>query len=132
MKLKLGHHENLTTLPLEPSAHRASNLACFKDKRLSSLSQLQMVIAAVVLRGSTPRPSRQITLIWLKVMKLATPYMVVVGSFAMFVCVTAKHRPPLLTAAGQGQNGLQWHGNEVEGQEFNHPRIGILCFISDL
>ena len=60
VKLRLGHHENLATLPLEPSAPRASNLACFKDKRLSSLSQLQMAIAAVVLRGSTPKPSCQI------------------------------------------------------------------------
>ena len=62
MKLRLGHHENLPTLLLEPSAPRASNLACFKDKRLSSLSQLQMVIAAVVLRGRTPKPSRQINI----------------------------------------------------------------------
>ena len=62
MKLRLGHHENLATLSLEPSTPRASNLVCFKDKRLSSLSQLQMVIAAVVLRGRTPKPSRQINI----------------------------------------------------------------------
>ena len=62
MKLRLGHQENLPTLSLEPSAPRASNLACSKDKRLSSLSQLQMVIAAVVLRGRTPKPSHQINI----------------------------------------------------------------------
>ena len=107
MKLKLGHHENLATLSLEPSAPRASNLACFKDKHLSSLSQLQMVIAAVVLRGRPGNQAAKLTLrphlhgnvfagihyimvalIWLKVMK-ATPYIVAVGSFAMLACVTA-------------------------------------------
>ena len=110
MTLRLGHHENLATLPLEPSAPRASNLACFKDKRRSSLSQLQMVIAAVVLKGEHQSQAAKLTLIWLKVMK-ATPYIVAVESFAMSVCVTAKHRPPLLTAAGQGLSVLQWHGS---------------------
>ena len=86
-------------------------LGVLKEKRLSSLSQLQMVIAAVVLKGEYQSQAAKLTLIWLKVMKSATPYIVAVESFAMSVCVTAKHRPPLLTAAGQGLSVLQWHGS---------------------
>ena len=86
-------------------------MACFKDKHLSSLSQLQMVIAGVVLRGSTPKPSRQININLAEGHEVGTPYIVAVGSFAMSACVTAIPRPPLLTAAGQGLSDVQWHGS---------------------